>query len=84
MLTTLIALIITSQVSVNWNESPNQYWIGKNWHANRLQDWQVLNNKIICTEVSQRLPMRTVHLLTADTNGTFKAEVVTGTIDPIL
>ena len=80
MLITTISILIASQITIDWNNTPDQYWTGENWHANRLQDWQVKDNKIICTEINERLPMRTLHLLTADTDGSFSAEVRTGTI----
>ena len=81
MLFTSFVILITSQVNIDWNDTPDQYWIGNDWHANRLQDWSVQDNKVICTETSERLPMRTLHLLTTDTNGIYTAEVRTGTID---
>ena len=59
----LTLLLIAQPIAIDWNDTPNQYWIGPDWHANRLQDWQVKDNRIICTEVSDRLPMRTLHLL---------------------
>ena len=77
----LTLLLIAQPIAIDWNDTPNQYWIGPDWHANRLQDWQVKDNRIICTEVSDRLPMRTLHLLTARPNADFSLQVTTGTID---
>ena len=76
-----ITILALSQIQHNWNDVPNQYWIGSHWHANRLQDWQVDEGRVICTEVSERLPMRTLHLLTAYLDGEFTLEVTTGTIN---
>ena len=77
----LTLLLIAQPIAIDWNETPNQYWIGQDWHANRLQDWTVQNNRVICTEVSKRLPMRTLHLLTARPNTDFTVQVTTGTVD---
>ena len=76
-----ITLLAASQIQHNWNDVPNQYWIGPDWHANRLQDWQVDEGRVICTEASERLPMRTLHLLTAKIDGEFTLQVTTGTVD---
>lgn len=81
---TTIAVLLGSQSVHNWDNTPNQHWIGSDWHANRLQDWHVQNNRVICSEVTRRLPMRTLHLLTATTDGEFTAQVTTGTVDPNL
>ena len=81
MIICTLTLLIATQFQVDWNETPNQHWIGKDWHANRLQDWQVNNGRIECTEVSDRLPMRTLHLLTARPRGNFSVQVTTGSID---
>ena len=78
----LTLLLITQPISIDWNNTPDQYWTGQHWHANRLQDWQVKAHKIICTEVNERLPMRTIHLLSADISGYFKASIRTGPIEP--
>jgi len=76
-----VFLLIAQPISIDWDNTQDQFWAGKDWHANRLQDWQVVDNKIICTEVSDRLPMRTLHLLTARPNNEFTVQVTTGTID---
>jgi alkaline phosphatase D len=81
MILTTLCLIASAQVHIDWNTVPDQYWIGQDWHANRLQDWQVDNHRIICTEVAERLPMRTLHLLTSRPTGDFELQVLTGTIE---
>lgn len=60
-------------------------WIGPDYWANRLQDWQIRNGRLECLETRQRKPMRTVHLLTrriAERQGDFRTSVMTGVIDP--
>jgi hypothetical protein len=44
-----------------WHTSPDRRWVGPNFWANRLQDWAVINERLVCLESR---PMRTVHLLT--------------------
>ena len=78
----LTLLLFPQTISCDWNETPIQYWIGQEWHANRLQDWKVENNRVMCAEAGERLPMRTLHLLNADISGNFKASVTMGPIDP--
>ena len=81
MLLVALTLAATTQIQQNWNDVPNQHWIGKDWHANRLQDWQVKDSEVLCTEVSQRLPMRTLHFLTATIDGDFNITVTTAPIE---
>ena len=81
MIICTLTLLVSAQFHADWNKTPNQHWIGEDWHANRLQDWQVENNRVLCTEVDARLPMRTLHLLTARASGDFSIQVSTGTID---
>ena len=45
----------------SWHTSPDRRWVGPNFWANRLQDWAVVNRRLVCLESH---PMRTVHLLT--------------------
>ncbi len=54
-------------------------WIGPEFWANRLQDWQLSDGRIECSD--GRLPMRTVHLLTRELStrtGDIKMTVRTG------
>ncbi len=71
-------LAAQSPILIDWNGMPDQHWTGAAWHANRLQDWQVVDEAIECSEVAPRLPMRTLHLLTATVAGPYAAEVTTG------
>lgn len=45
--------------STNWNTSPDRVWPGPGYWGNRLQDWEVKNNRINCTLVVK--PRRTLH-----------------------
>jgi len=70
------------------SESP-QYkrpWIGANFWANRLQDWQLNVGRLECIEGSVEFPLRTVHLLTHQLNNqkdSFSVSVRTGILGKI-
>ena len=83
----LICLIATGTTTFteSFDTQPDRVWIGSDWHANRLQDWQIADGRLLCVEASRRLPVRTAHHLThripsGQVNG-FEASVTTGTID---
>ena len=81
-----LCLLLIAQpinITITWDDVPNQHWTGAEWHANRLQDWKVEDGRVLCTEVSERLPMRTMHFLPATIEGYFDAQVTTGAIDSI-
>jgi len=62
-----------------WNLLPNRYWIGPEYWANRLQDWQLKNGRVEC--INSRLPKRTLHLLNrylSERSGSLKMQVNTG------
>lgn len=44
-----------------WSSSPDGIWVGPELWANRLQDWEVVDGKLLCINSK---PMRTVHLTT--------------------
>lgn len=46
----------------DWRYQPDRTWVGPEYWANRLQDWQISNGKLVC--VNSNLGFRTVHLLT--------------------
>ena len=48
----------------NWDTVPDRTWIGADWWANRLQDWQIASGRLQCRESRSRLSMRTAQLLT--------------------
>ncbi len=45
-----------------WNQNSKRYWIGPDYWANRLQDWQINNGRLEC--IGGGNPLRTVHVLT--------------------
>ncbi|MDB4541294.1 alkaline phosphatase D family protein [Akkermansiaceae bacterium] len=45
--------------SSDWNASPDRVWPGPNYWGNRLQDWEVKNNRVNCSLVTK--PRRTLH-----------------------
>jgi hypothetical protein len=45
-----------------WPDKTKRYWIGPEFWANRLQDWQINQGRLECIDAA--LPIRTVHLLT--------------------
>lgn len=59
-------------------ENTKRHWIGVDFWANRLQDWQVNNARIECLNASE--PRRTVHLIsqTLKPKGKFEAMVEAG------
>ena len=48
----------------DWPISITRTWIGPDYWANRLQDWQIRAGRLECVEDDPQKPMRTVHLLT--------------------
>ncbi|MBX2821999.1 MAG: alkaline phosphatase D family protein [Rhodothermaceae bacterium] len=59
-------------------------WVGPDFWANRLQDWQVTNGRIETTEQAIGRPLRTLHLLTqraGTEEGTLSMRVETGWLD---
>ncbi|HUT09431.1 MAG TPA: hypothetical protein VMY42_02960, partial [Thermoguttaceae bacterium] len=67
-----------------WPDDAYRVWIGPQYWANRLQDWQIRDGRLECLEASANKPIRTVHLLTHRLNnrdGDFTVTVRTGLID---
>lgn len=63
-----------------WNECPDRVWLGPEYWANPLQDWQIANGRIECTNAA---PDRNVHLLTrqlGERSGTLDTSVRLGRI----
>lgn len=48
--------------TASWPTDQSRTWIGTAYWANRLQDWQLEEGRLIC--VDARRPLRTVHMLT--------------------
>lgn len=64
-----------------WIEQTKRYWIGMDYWANRLQDWQLNFGHLECLNGKEDL--RTVHLLThylSEENGSFSMSIKTGLI----
>ncbi len=83
----LLLLIISSctqnsnEITYKWDTVVDRTWAGENFWANRLQDWEVADGKLVCKESSVKKPMRTVHSVTSRlvNNGAFQMSVQTGT-----
>jgi alkaline phosphatase D len=43
-------------------------WIGPEFWANRLQDWEIKNGSVQCIESSKNAPLRTLNLITGSTH----------------
>ncbi|MEM1296888.1 MAG: alkaline phosphatase D family protein [Verrucomicrobiota bacterium] len=62
----VLLLLASAEAQVfrsQWEIEPDRTWIGADFWANRLQDWQIKNGRLECI-AKKNLPMRTVHLLT--------------------
>ncbi|MDG2199764.1 MAG: serine hydrolase [Phycisphaerales bacterium] len=72
----------------DWDGTVNRTWIGRDFWANRLQDWRVRNGRLECIEHRPKMAQRTAHLLTRSVadpsgrDGSFRISVETGAIDP--
>ncbi|MEE2906858.1 MAG: alkaline phosphatase D family protein, partial [Planctomycetota bacterium] len=44
-----------------FNATPDRTWIGRDWWANRLQDWVIEDGRLICLESRPNRPVRTAH-----------------------
>ena len=50
----------------SWDAMQDGRWVGDFCWANRLQDWEVQDGRLVCLRADSELPMRTVQHLTAD------------------
>ena len=67
-----------------WALDHDRTWVGSAFHANRWQDWRIRDGRLECTEVAERLPMRTVQVLTETldpTRGPIRLRVSLGEIE---
>ncbi|NBO63904.1 MAG: twin-arginine translocation pathway signal protein [Acidobacteria bacterium] len=65
-------------------ENVERTFVGPEFWANRLQDWQIRGGRFECRDKRPESPMRTLHLLThrlATTPGAFKMRVRTGLLE---
>jgi phosphodiesterase/alkaline phosphatase D-like protein len=84
-LTTADACLTAADFQSPWENTSDRIWIGPQFWANRLHDWQISEGRLECVERQQRYPMRTVHLLTHQLSGEpghFAVSVRTGLMDP--
>ncbi len=71
-----------NEFSHYWPDNINRTWLGPDFWANRLQDWEINDGRIYCL-VSDR--NRNVNLLTcrlSENNGDFSVSVTTGLVNP--
>lgn len=70
----------TDSISYNWNNTVDRIWAGQDFWANRLQDWEIKDNRLVCIRNEAHKPMRTVHLLSTRLKnpGNFISTVKTG------
>ena len=52
-------------IELSWESTPDRLWVGPGLWANRLQDWKIAQNRL---ETTSGKPMRTAHVLTAQTD----------------
>ncbi len=83
----IAAVLLTSlPTSTNENDAfratfdrvPNRVWVGPDYWANRLQDWRVEDERVLCVEDAARYPLRTLQILPtsiADSNDAFDISV---------
>jgi hypothetical protein len=67
----------------NWDNVVDRIWVGENFWANRLQDWEIKDGQLVCIQALEKKPMRTVHLLSSrlENPGNFEVSVLTGLTD---
>jgi len=53
-----------TSLAEDWDATPDRVWIGEDWWANRLQDWQIEDGALRCVQTRPKMAMRTAHLLT--------------------
>ncbi len=92
IVTLLIAVTLTTasstfaaEVASDWSKANDRTWVGKQYWANRLHDWQIKDGRLECVESRANHPMRTVHLVTHTMGAktiAFEMSVHTGTIGP--
>ena len=73
----LCGSVLAGSFASAWNQSPDRMWAGRDLWANRLQDWEVVDGRLVCSGGNFGLGGRTVHLLSGrlGTAAPFKASV---------
>ncbi|MBP86799.1 MAG: twin-arginine translocation pathway signal protein [Planctomycetaceae bacterium] len=85
----LLGLAFTSaayadEYQADWSKTVDRVWIGPEFWANRLQDWQIKDGVAQCSQKQARYPMRTLQLLTHrlnDSKGHLAIGVRAGLLD---
>ncbi len=68
---------------IDFTGSPDRVWIGPQFYANRMLDWELKNGRLQSVEGRAAKPMRTVHLLThwlGEEDGSMNMSVRTGPV----
>ena len=73
----------TTSKTYDWDNVVDRIWVGENFWANRLQDWEIKDGQLVCIQALEKKPMRTVHLLSSrlENQGGFKVSINTGATD---
>ena len=67
--------------SDSWAGQCNQIWTGSSYWANRLADWEVLDQRLVIRNAVAHKPLRTLHRITSEVSteiGEFSLRVETG------
>ena len=70
-------------IEIQFADSPDRTWIGPQFYANRMLDWELRDGRLQSIEGRSAKPMRTVHLLTRylkEEEGSLHMSVVTGPV----
>lgn len=70
-------------IEIQFADSPDRMWIGPQFYANRMLDWELRDGRLQSIEGRSAKPMRTVHLLTRymqEDEGSLHMSVVTGPV----
>jgi alkaline phosphatase D len=62
----------------SWAASPDRPWPGKDWVANRVQDWRIRSGRLECMTGQDRSAGRTAHLLVREVMRGFTGKVHLG------
>ena len=76
-------IIVGQEFHSSWESEPDRIWIGADFWANRLQDWQLKDGRLECV-AKKNQPMRTVHLLTHRLDAESDDFEITVKLGPIL
>ena len=74
----------TQSLTASLPTSGSRVWVGQNFYANRLLDWQIQDGRIESIEGRAEKPMRTLHVITrslSESPGSVSMSVQTGPIN---